>query len=350
MRTEELDYVLPEELVAQAPLPGRHDARLLALARGEGAVAHRRVLELPTLLRPCLFVLNDTRVLSARLRGAKRTGGKVELLLLEALSSGSAGEERWLALGKASKGLPAGTHVALGEGFSAEVVASRPEGLEVVLRAEEGVSAAIERVGEMPLPPYIRRSVEVTDAERYQTVYAARAGAVAAPTAGLHFSTELMAALEAEGHRFAKLTLHVGAGTFRPVKSERLDEHEMHDERFDVPESTVHAIARAKAEGRPVLAVGTTVVRALEAAAHEDGTVEAGAGRTRIFIWPPYRFRVVDALLTNFHLPRSTLLALVMAFGGEAAVRAAYADAVRERYRFFSYGDAMLLADEETYR
>ncbi len=349
MRTDELDYALPEELVAQAPLPGRHDARLLVLEKGTGRVSHRRVLELPALLRPCLFVVNDTRVLSARLRGTKPTGGKVELLLLERLSGGEGREERWLAIGKASKGLPEGTRVALGEGFEAEIVASRPEGLEVVLRAGEAVSASVERHGEMPLPPYIRRSVEEADAERYQTVYASRPGAVAAPTAGLHFSDELLAALEARGHLLAKVTLHVGVGTFRPVKAARLEDHPMHDERFEVPEETSLAIARAKAEGRPVLAVGTTVVRALESAAREDGSVPSGGGRTRLFIRPPYRFRAVDALLTNFHLPRSTLLALVMAFGGVDEVRAAYAEAVRERYRFFSYGDAMLVAGEETW-
>ncbi len=344
MRTEELDYDLPEELVAQAPLPGRHDARLLVLARDAGEVRHRRVLDLPSLLGTrCLFVVNDTRVLSARLRGAKPSGGKVELLLLEPVA-GDGREERWRALGKASKGLPAGTRVAIAEGFEAEVVAAGEEGLEVVLRADEPVAAAIERHGEMPLPPYIRRGVEATDAERYQTVYAARPGAVAAPTAGLHFSAELMAALEVAGHAFARVTLHVGAGTFRPVKAERLDDHPMHDERFEIPPATRDAIARAKAERTPVLAVGTTVVRALESAASEDGAVAEGEGRTRLFIRPPYRFRAVDALLTNFHLPRSTLLALVMAFGGTDAVRAAYAEAVRERYRFFSYGDAMLVA------
>ncbi|MBC7173222.1 MAG: tRNA preQ1(34) S-adenosylmethionine ribosyltransferase-isomerase QueA [Polyangiaceae bacterium] len=346
MRTDELDYDLPEELIAQAPLPGRHDARLLVLSKGTGAVEHRRVLELPSMLRPCLFVVNDTRVLPARLRGTKPSGGRVELLLVERLTEEGT-QERWLALGKASKGLPPGTRVSLSPGFEAEVVGAGDEGLEVALRAPGGVGAAIAAHGEMPLPPYIRRGVDETDAERYQTVFAARPGAVAAPTAGLHFSAELMRALEERGHRFAKVTLHVGVGTFRPVKAERLDEHPMHDERYEVSEEACRAIAHAKAEGMPVLAVGTTVVRALESAASEDGSIEAGTGRTRLFIRPSYRFRVIDALLTNFHLPRSTLLALVMALGGMDAVRAAYAEAVRERYRFFSYGDAMLIATEE---
>lgn len=350
MRTEDLDYVLPEELVAQAPLARREDARLLAMGRTSGTLTHLRVSELPSLLRPCLFVVNDTRVLSARLRGRKPTGGKAELLLLERLEGDEGREERWLAIGKASKGLPEGARLTFGEGLEAEILRARPEGLEVRLRAAEGaVSAAIERHGEMPLPPYIRRAVEPADAERYQTVYAARPGAVAAPTAGLHFSAELISALEAQGHGFAKLTLHVGVGTFRPVKVEDLDQHPMHDERFEVPVEASLAVARARAEGRPVVAVGTTVVRALESAARADGAVTPGAGRTRLFIRPPHRFRAVDALLTNFHLPRSTLLALVMALGGVERVRAAYEEAVRERYRFFSYGDAMLLADDEVF-
>jgi S-adenosylmethionine:tRNA ribosyltransferase-isomerase len=205
--------------------------------------------------------------------------------------------------------------------------------------------AAIERAGEVPLPPYIRREVAEADAERYQTVYATHPGAVAAPTAGLHFSAELLQALEARGHHFARVTLHVGPGTFRPVKAERLEDHPMHDERCEVPEATAAAIAEAKRCGRQVLAVGTTVVRTLESAASEDGVVAPGARRTRLFIHPPYRFRVVDALLTNFHLPRSTLLALVMAFGGIEPTRRAYAEAVAARYRFFSYGDAMLIHD-----
>jgi S-adenosylmethionine:tRNA ribosyltransferase-isomerase len=347
LQISELHYELPEELIAQAPLERRDGARLLALSRAAGALEHRRVSELPALLEPSLLVLNDTRVFPARLRGVKASGGKAELLLLERLSLEGA-EERWLALGKASKGLRPGARIAIAGGeLSAEIVERREEAVVVTLRAQGPVMAAIERAGEVPLPPYIRREVAEADAERYQTVYATQPGAVAAPTAGLHFSPELLAALEARGHRFARVTLHVGAGTFRPVKAERLEDHPMHDERCEVPEATAAAIAEAKREGRPVLAVGTTVVRTLEAAAAEDGVVLPGARRTRLFIYPPYRFRVIDALLTNFHLPRSTLLALVMAFGGVEPVRRAYEEAVRARYRFFSYGDAMLIHGAE---
>jgi S-adenosylmethionine:tRNA ribosyltransferase-isomerase len=346
LQITELDYALPEELIAQAPLARRDDARLLVLSRTTGALEHRRVSELPELATPSLVVLNDTRVFPARLRGVKASGGKVELLLLERLSPEGA-EERWLALGKASKGLRPGARIAIAGGLSAEVIERRDDAVVVDLRADGPVMAAIERAGEVPLPPYIRREAAEADVERYQTVYATSPGAVAAPTAGLHFSPELLAALEARGHRFARVTLHVGPGTFRPVKAERLEDHPMHDERYEVPEATAAAIAEAKREGRPVLAVGTTVVRTLESAATEDGAVRPGARRTRLFIYPPHRFRVVDALITNFHLPRSTLLALVMAFGGVEPLRRAYEEAVRARYRFFSYGDAMLIHGAE---
>jgi len=345
VRVDELDYELPEELIAQAPPEARDGARLLVLDRGVSGVAHRAVVDLPSLLPPSLVVLNDTRVFPARLFGRKESGGKVELLLVERL--GAPGEEeRWLALGKASKGLRPGMGVAIdGGGLSARVEARRPDGsLEVTLRAEAGeVLTAIERVGRVPLPPYVARDPDARDRERYQTVFARELGAVAAPTAGLHLSERLLAALEAAGHRVAHVTLHVGPGTFAPVKVEDLGAHPMHFERYEVSEAAATALAEARHEGRPILAVGTTVVRTLEAAADAEGRVPPGKGRTDLFIRPPYGFRVVDSLLTNFHLPRSTLLALVMAFGGVEPVREAYAEAVRARYRFFSYGDAMLL-------
>jgi len=334
---DELDYELPEELIAQAPLPERDASRLLLVDEG---VAHHHVRELPALLPPALIVVNDTRVLPARLLGKKPSGGKAELLLVERLRS-EAGAEVWRALGKASKGLRAG-HAVLLDGLRAEVL-RRDEGgtLEVRLEAPD-VGAAIERLGAMPLPPYIAREVEPSDRERYQTVFAEEPGAVAAPTAGLHFSERLLAELDAAGHRLSRVTLHVGPGTFRPIKSSSLEEHPMHEERYEVPETTAAAIDEARREGRPVLAVGTTVTRTLEAAADGD-RVRVGPGRTRLFIRPPYAPKVVDHLLTNFHLPRSTLLALVMALAGVSETRAAYAEAVRARYRFFSYGDAMLL-------
>jgi S-adenosylmethionine:tRNA ribosyltransferase-isomerase len=338
----ELDYELPDDRIAQAPLPERDAARLLCLAEG-GAIAHRSVRDLPELLAPSLIVVNDTRVIPARLFGHKPSGGKVELLLYERLSPPGA-RERWLALGKASKGLREGDHVAIGDGaMSAQVVGARERSIEVELCAEPDVTTALARIGQVPLPPYIRRAPDASDAERYQTVFAANDGAVAAPTAGLHLSATLIAALRARGHELAFVTLHVGPGTFAPLRGDDLAEHAMHPERYVVPFATAVAIARAREDGRQVLAVGTTVVRTLEAAALEDRTVRHGSGATALFIYPPYRFRVVDALLTNFHLPRSTLLALVMAFGGIEAVRNAYRLAVDSGYRFYSYGDAMLI-------
>lgn len=343
VRTDDLDYELPEAQIAQAPLAERDAARLLVVAPG-GGLRDQLVRDLPSLLPPSLIVVNDTRVIPARLFGTKPSGGKVELLLVE--RQGTPGPvERWHAMGRASKGLRPGTRVRF-DGLEAEVLDRRDDGtLEVELRADEDATARVEAIGAMPLPPYIRRSASEADADRYQTVFAREPGAVAAPTAGLHFSERLVAALEGAGHRWARVTLHVGPGTFRPVKSERLDDHEMHEERYRVPAETAAAIAEARREGRPILAVGTTVVRTLESAATDEGEVREGAGRTRLFIRPPYRPRVVDHVLTNFHLPRSTLLALVMALGGVDEVRAAYAHAVARGYRFFSYGDAMLLQD-----
>jgi S-adenosylmethionine:tRNA ribosyltransferase-isomerase len=371
MNVSALDYELPPELIAQAPLPERDASRLLVVARDApqpsaaeepaGAIAHRSVRELPQLLAAgTLIVLNDTKVLPARLYAYKPSGGRVELLLVERLSPRGAAE-RWLALGQTRRGLRVGMHLRCpapgGEpveggtprsggpaAIEVRVAALLGQGeLEVVLEAPGGVEAALARVGRTPLPPYIRRAASVEDEARYQTVFAVQPGAVAAPTAGLHLSETLLAALRARGCELVFVTLHVGPGTFAPLRSDELGEHRMHAERYHVPEATAEALARAKREGRPVLAVGTTVVRTLEAAADEQGALAAGSGATSIFIYPPYRFRVVDALLTNFHLPRSTLLALVMAFAGEERTRRAYAEAVAARYRFFSYGDAMLI-------
>lgn len=351
MKIEALDYELPEELIAQHPTAARDAARLLVPSR-EGSAQHRGIRDLPELLEPGLIVWNDARVIPARLRGERPSGGKAELLLLEPdLDAGSSGGvvETWLALGRANKPLQVGHELLLGGALRAEVLARHGEGqLRVRLTPLQhaSVMAAVEAVGELPLPPYIARAPESADAERYQTVFARTPGAVAAPTAGLHFTPELLTALEQAGHEFAYVTLHVGPGTFRPVKSATLDEHVMHRERYEVPEATALAIRRAREQARPVLAVGTTVVRTLEAAALEAGAgevVRAGAGETALFIRGSHPFQVVDSLVTNFHLPRSTLLALVMAFAGEDALRAAYAEAIRARYRFFSYGDAMLL-------
>jgi S-adenosylmethionine:tRNA ribosyltransferase-isomerase len=342
MDASELDYELPEELIAQAPLPERDGARLLCLTRGTIGVAHRTVRALPELCQPALWVLNDSMVIPARLFLFKPTGGKVECLLVERVSSAAAAET-WLALGQTHKGLRPDMELRSERGaLRARVVELRGAGeLLISLEADGGVDAALQAEGRLPLPPYIRRAPDAADAARYQTVFAAHAGAVAAPTAGLHLSERVLEALRAAGHELAYVTLHVGPGTFAPLRAANLDQHHMHAERYQVPETTAAAIARAKLQGRPVVAVGTTVVRTLEASAAAGGGVRAGAGSTDIFIYPPYQFRVVDALLTNFHLPRSTLLALVMAFAGIEPARAAYRAAVAERYRFFSYGDAM---------
>jgi S-adenosylmethionine:tRNA ribosyltransferase-isomerase len=346
VRVERFDYELPESSIAQAPLPERDGARLLVLdARGR---SDRTVRDLPSLVPPrALVVLNDTRVIPARLLGKKAaTGGRVEVFLLRREAAGDE-VERWIALGKSSKGFAPGMEIELAEGLRATVLSVREAGvIEVELEVPSGatVHAAIEREGHVPLPPYITRSDAPADRERYQTVFARTPGAVAAPTAGLHLSDALLDALRAAGATTATVTLHVGLGTFRPVTADDLDDHPMHAEWLSIPEETAAAVRAARAEGRPVMAVGTTVVRALEtAAAHGDGEVVAFEGDTSLLIQPGYRFRAVDALLTNFHLPKSTLLALVAAFGGLERVLEAYAHAVAAGYRFFSYGDAMLL-------
>jgi S-adenosylmethionine:tRNA ribosyltransferase-isomerase len=342
----DLDYELPEAQIAQQPLPERDAARMLVVRRGESGVAHRTVKDLPSAIAAgALFVLNDTKVIRARLRGHKPTGGKAELLLLERIGDARGPTERWRALGKANKRLEEGATITIDGGRVRAEVVARGEGGELVveLHTEAGVAPALEDVGEVPLPPYIRRAPDAADLERYQTVFARHEGAVAAPTAGLHLSESLLGGLGEAGHELTHVTLHVGPGTFAPVKTERIEDHVMHAERYVIPESTAEAIGRARREGRPVVAVGTTVVRTLEAVAAEHGEVVPAEGSTRLFILPGHEFRAVDALFTNFHLPRSTLLALVMAFGGIEPVKAAYAEAVAGGYRFFSYGDAMLL-------
>ena len=344
MRLSDLEYNLPAELIAQQPLARRDASRLLLLDVEADRVEDHLFTELPSLLPPSLFVFNDTRVFPARLLGNKTTGGRVELLLLTKIPEGT---DRWLAMGRSSKGLRAGMKLSFADGrLTASVSSVLDHGeLEVELTADEGgeVDAIIEEAGEVPLPPYIRRTPRAEDRARYQTIYARKSGAVAAPTAGLHCSHEALSALEEAGHRIAHVTLHIGPGTFRPVQVDRLDEHEMHEEAYEVPEATAAAIARARAEGRPVVAVGTTVVRTLESSIDAEGNTLAGIGTTKLFIRPPHRFHAVDHLVTNFHLPRSTLLALVMAFAGIDLTRRAYREAAERHYRFYSYGDPMLI-------
>jgi S-adenosylmethionine:tRNA ribosyltransferase-isomerase len=337
MRTEELDYELPDDLIATEAPAERDGGRLLLVQRHTSGIEHRTVRELPALLpAPGVVVLNDTRVLRARLRGKKPSGGQVEFLLVRALDVGAT---RWRAMARASKALRDGATVRIDDRLSVKVLGRDEEGLFLVELLTDDPWAAMERCGEIPLPPYMRRRPDAGDAERYQTVFAARPGAVAAPTAGLHLTEPMLEALRRKGLRVARVTLHVGPGTFLPVTVDDLDAHPMHAEWYEVPDETAALLRSAKQAGEPVIAVGTTVVRALESWSLTGPT----RGETRLLIQPGYSFQVVDALLTNLHLPRSTLLALVMAFAGVDPVRAAYAEAVRNRYRFFSYGDAMLL-------
>jgi S-adenosylmethionine:tRNA ribosyltransferase-isomerase len=344
MRVDLLHYDLAPESVAQAPCPDPLDARLLDLRR-EGDPTYHHVRDLADRApEGALVVVNDTRVLHARLLGHKSgTGGKAEVLLVRRIE-GSGPREEWWAVGKASKGLRPGTVVKCEE-LTVRILEREGERIRVELTSAATVSEAIERVGHVPLPPYIRRSDEPRDRERYQTIFASTPGAVAAPTAGLHLTRELVGRLEARGCTLARVTLHVGLGTFQPVAVADLDDHPMHSEAFDVPVATATAIAEARALGRDVLAIGTTVVRTLESAADDarPGHVVPGSGETRLLIQPGYRFRVVDRLFTNFHLPGSTLLALVSAFAGRERVLQAYEAAQAKGFRFFSYGDAMLL-------
>lgn len=333
---DDFDYALPEELIAQHPLPERSGSRLLRLAR-EGPADHV-FSELPSMLRRGdVLVFNDTRVIKARLSGRRESGGKVEALVERILN-----EREALALLRASHAPRAGTWIAFDEGVRAEVIGRDADLFHLRFAAEASVLAILERLGSVPLPPYIGHAAGDEDAERYQTVYARRPGAVAAPTAGLHFDEPLLERLRDMGVQLVYLTLHVGAGTFQPVRSGNIAEHRMHSEWYEIPQATADAVRAARAANASVVAVGTTSLRALEAASR-DGEVTAGSGETDLFITPGYRFRTVERLITNFHLPRSTLLMLVAAFAGLEPVSDAYAHAVRNRYRFFSYGDAMLL-------
>lgn len=348
MRLDEFDYELPPERIAQRPAARRSESRLLVLDRDSGATAHRRFSGLPAMIRPGdLLVLNDTRVLPARLVGAKASGGRVELLLLERLGSEADGE-RWRCWIKASRKPPTGAEIRFPGELAGRVLSREGKNWTVLLRAERRtVSAALAEVGRMPLPPYIRRPDDepspVDDRSRYQTVYARRDGAVAAPTAGLHFTREVLDEIAARGVETAFVTLHVGPGTFEPVEVSRVEEHRMHSERYEIGEATAAAVRRARERGGRVVAVGTTVVRTLEWCAEERGTVRAARGECDLFIRPGYRFQVVDALLTNFHLPRSTLVMLVSAFAGRTRLLDAYREAVEREYRFYSYGDAMFI-------
>ena len=339
MKKSDFSFDLPEELIAQTPLQRRDGSRLMHLDPRTGAIEHRHFYELPEYLREgdCL-VVNDTRVLPARLLGTRKSGGSVELLLLRDLGDG-----RWECLSRPGRKTKPGTELSFGSGeLTATVEAVAEGGNRNVQFHYEGIFLEVlERLGKMPLPPYIKE--ELQDAERYQTVYSRELGSAAAPTAGLHFTPELLDRIRAMGVSVCSITLHVGLGTFRPVKEEEIEDHAMHSEYCIIPQETADVINRTKERGGRVIAVGTTSCRTLESFAGEDGRLEAASGWTDIFIYPGYRFKCIDALVTNFHLPESTLIMLVSALAGREHVLHAYEVAVRERYRFFSFGDAMLI-------
>jgi S-adenosylmethionine:tRNA ribosyltransferase-isomerase len=353
MRTDEFDFVLPAQLIAQHP-PARRGASRLLYAH-DGELEDRHFAELLQFVRTGdVLVLNDTRVIKARLFGSresatksrnslstkadeKLTGGKVEVLVERVLNA-----HEVLAQVRASHAPKAGGRLLLADALQVEVLGREGEFFHLRFVAAEDVLDLLDRYGQLPLPPYITHAADDEDEQRYQTVYARQAGAVAAPTAGLHFDEAMLQALRDKGVRITYVTLHVGAGTFQPVRAEHIHEHTMHSERYEIPQNTVDAIAQTRAAGGRVIAVGTTSLRALESAG-QTGLLQAGSGETKIFITPGYRFRLVDVLLTNFHLPRSTLLMLVCAFGGMNEILEAYRHAVENKYHFFSYGDAMLI-------
>ena len=339
MKTSDFYFNLPPELIAQTPIEQRDASRLLLLDKKTGNVEHKHFFDLPAFLRPgdCL-VLNNSRVLPARLFGRRSGGGACEVLLLI-----DRGEKVWECLVRPGKKLRVGAKISFGDGeLTAEVVGEVEGGNRLVRFDYEGIFLeTLERLGKMPLPPYIKE--ELQDSERYQTVYSKVVGSAAAPTAGLHFTNELIAKVQEMGVKVCYVTLHVGLGTFRPVKAENLDEHEMHSEYCVISQETADVINQTKQNGGRVICVGTTSCRTIESWANEDGTMEAKAGWTNIFIYPGYKFKVLDCLITNFHLPESTLIMLVSALAGRENVMNAYEQAVQERYRFFSFGDAMFI-------
>ena len=359
MNPHDFDYPLPPELIAQEPASPRDQSRLMVLNRERGTVLHDRFSNLPEYLRPGdTVVLNDTKVWPARLLGKKESGGKIEVLLIRKakpdccdpapFSSSEDETGEWDCLIQNSGKLRPPDGLFFAEDVGGELLGRTAEGFwRLRLRKQAGLKDALDRIGYPPLPPYIRRNgredQKKMDLDRYQTIYAQKPGAIAAPTAGLHFTEEVLEKIRLREARLAFLTLHVGVGTFLPIKTDRVENHRLEPEGFDLPAETAGAINRAKGSGARVVAVGTTVVRTLESRTDRNGLVQPGTGRTGLFIIPGYRFQAVDAMVTNFHLPRSTLLMLVCAFAGRERILAAYEEAVKERYRFYSYGDAMLI-------
>ena len=340
MKKSDFYFDLPPELIAQTPLKQRDASRLLCLDKTTGAICHSQFRELPALLREgdCL-VMNDSRVIPARLFGTRPTGGSVEVVLLRDL-----GSDEWECLTRPGRKTPPGTELSFGNGeLTALVTRAEPDGNKILRFRYKGIFLEIlDALGQMPLPPYIKEKLD--DKERYQTVYAKDPGSAAAPTAGLHFTPELLSAIASRGVRLCYVTLHVGLGTFRPVKEENIEDHPMHSEFCIVPEETARIVNQTHANGGRVVAVGTTSCRTLESFTDENGVLQAKSGWTDIFIYPGYRFKAIDALVTNFHLPESTLIMLVSALAGRESVLNAYKEAVKERYRFFSFGDAMFIS------
>jgi S-adenosylmethionine:tRNA ribosyltransferase-isomerase len=338
MKKSDFYYDLPEALIAQQPLAKRSASRLLCLDKETNRITDRQFVEFLDLLHADdLLVLNNTKVIPARLFGHKQSGGKVEILIERVISP-----HEVLAHMRSSKSPKAGTMIELDAGFQCQVLGRADDLFHLQFQGEQSLADILDAIGHMPLPPYIERADNVNDQARYQTVFAQQSGAVAAPTAGLHFDDELMTKIKEKGVQIAFVTLHVASGTFRPVKVDDLSDHIMHKEYFEVPETTVMAVTQTKARGGRVIAIGTTAVRSLESAA-QKGTLQACSGDTNLFITPGYQFKVVDAMLTNFHLPESTLLMLVSAFSGFERIKKVYQHAITEKYRFFSYGDAMFI-------
>jgi S-adenosylmethionine:tRNA ribosyltransferase-isomerase len=338
LKLSDFDYDLPESLIAQEPSPVRDRSRLLVLKREAGGIEHSIFSDIEHYLVPGdLLVLNDTKVFPCRLLAKKPGGGKAEIFLLSEIE-----RNLWDALVKG--GVGAGKRLNIAPGIEAEVINGSDEGARTVrFYGVNDIRGVLPEIGKTPLPPYIKRSPFPRDRERYQTVYAAHEGAVAAPTAGLHFTGELLQRLESKGVDFVTVTLHVGPGTFQPVRAEMIADHRMLQERYSIPADSAMSVNRAKANGRRIIAVGTTSVRTIETASADDGTVASGEGYSNLFIHPGYRFKVTDGIITNFHLPKSTLLMLVSAFAGRESILSAYRAGVAERYRFYSYGDAMLI-------
>ncbi|ADY74088.1 S-adenosylmethionine:tRNAribosyltransferase-isomerase [Desulfurobacterium thermolithotrophum DSM 11699] len=342
MKVSDFDYKLPKELIAKFPVEPRDSSRLMVLNKNTGKIEHRIFKDIVEYLKAGdVLVINDTKVIPARLFGKLDTGGKVEILLVR-----QPGLNTWEVMAKPARKLKKGRKISFDEELEAVVKEYSGEGkriIEFVIKSNKDFMEKIEEIGHIPLPPYIEREEKPEDREKYQTVFARKEGAVAAPTAGLHFTTELLENLKSKGIIIKNITLHVGPGTFKPVKVENVEDHQMDYETYYVPEDTAIEINRAKEEGRRVIAVGTTVTRTLESAADESGKVKQGEDSTNLFIYPGYKFKVIDALITNFHLPRSTLLMLVSAFAGKERILNAYKEAVRKGYRFYSYGDAMFI-------